>query len=102
MHDYETYDLEFLKSQFLNKLFKSPSSGLCRNWLCLNNKLNNFLYTYIYIPSSLSHLTQKCEKINQKQFLIIKINKKYTISSQGFEALKNVYHVTNLDQKFLV
>ena len=32
---YETYILEFKKMNFPNKLFKNLSSGLFRNWLCL-------------------------------------------------------------------
>ena len=38
----------FLIPHFTNELFKSPSSGLCRKWLSLNNHLIFYVYIYIY------------------------------------------------------
>ena len=38
--------LEFLKLYFINKLYKSPSSGLSRKCLSLTNNLFFYIYTY--------------------------------------------------------
>ena len=58
----------FLKSHFLNKLFKSSSSGLCRKRLSLVNQFYFYIYIYIhfYIP----------KKINFKPYQL-KIKKQY-------------------------
>ena len=43
---YKTYVLEFFKSYFINKLFKSPSSGLCEKWF---TSIDHLIFYTFYI-----------------------------------------------------